>query len=279
MASNQHNSYGPGHAIPHVKHHEWRTAENSATHLIAHLQSGAAQNPKVRVLDVGAGSGTITASLAKYIPEGHIVATDISDDILKRAKFHVDKEGIKNISYQKASVYELPFANSSFDITHAHQVLTHLDAPVDAIREMLRVTKPGGIVSLREVDMAMWCWWPELPALQLFHETLVKSMVDNGGSGNAGRQLLSWSMKADVPRENIEMTFGTWCHCLPEDRESMADSMIERLRFGPMRVRAIERGIATEKDIDSMMEAWEKWKVTEDAVLGQTSGEAIIRKA
>ena len=54
--------------------------------------------------------------------------------------------------------------------------------------------------------------------------------------------------------------------------------MIERLRNGPMRVKALELGFASEKGIDEMIEAWQKWMVTDDAVLGLMNGEAIIRK-
>ncbi|KAG6031636.1 hypothetical protein E4U41_007488 [Claviceps citrina] len=277
-ASAQHNAYAPGHALPQVQHHEWRTAANSAAHLIPHLETRAAQTPHLEMLDVGAGSGTITASLAKLIPRGQVVAVDISDEILERAKHHADTQGISNIRYQRASVYQLPFADSSFDVTHAHQVLTHLDAPVDAIREMLRVTKPGGIVSLREADLAMWCWWPQIPALEHFHDILVRSQVANGGSGTAGRQLLSWSMQAGARRDSVSVSFGTWCHGAPADREPWAEAMIERLRAGQMRTKAMELGLATEEDMDDMIEAWREWKRADDAVFGLMNGEAIVCK-
>lgn len=218
MTSTEHNTYGPGHAVAHVKHHEWRTAENSAAHLVPHLKSAVAQNPKPRLLDVGAGSGTITASLAKHMPEGEVVATDISDDILARAKAYADAQGLGNITFQKASIYELPFADGFFDVTHAHQVLTHLDSPIDAIREMLRVTKPGGLLSLREVDMAMWCWWPDSPALGQFQQVMAKSQTAYGGCGTAGRQLLSWAIQAGAKRDDIDFGFGTWCLSSPSDR-------------------------------------------------------------
>ncbi|EFY86224.1 methylase involved in ubiquinone/menaquinone biosynthesis [Metarhizium acridum CQMa 102] len=279
MAPTQHNTYGPGHALPQVQHHEWRTAENSAAHLIPHLKTSASQNPHLKMLDVGAGSGTITASLANYMPEGQITATDISDDILQRARFHAEKKGVKNISYQRASAYELPFPESSFDVTHAHQVLTHLDAPVDAIREMLRVTKPGGIVSLREADMRMWCFWPEIPALQQFHELNVQQHISNGASGTAGRELLSWALKAGAQRENVEMSFGTWCYGSAGDRKPWSDSMVERLQSGPVWRKALEDGTVKREEVEEMIDAWKTWAATDDAVLGIMNGEAIIRKA
>lgn len=220
-----HNEYGHGYGATEVKHHEWRTAENSSEHLLPKLKSIVNENPKIKLLDVGAGSGTISASLAKYMPEGEVTATDISDEILARAKDYADSKGVSNIKFQRANVFELPFPDSTFDVTHAHQVLCHLDAPVDAIKEMLRVTKPGGTVSLRESDMYMWCIWPELPALLKFHQLQIKNIEGKGGQGKGGRQLLPWVLEAGVSRQDVALSFGTWCYSEPEDKKAWGESL------------------------------------------------------
>lgn len=220
MASSTHNRYEIGYAASQVKHHEWRTAENSAAYLLPHLQSIAEQSPRLKLLDVGAGSGTISASLAKYIPEGSVLATDISDEILTRASQYAASQGVSNITFQKANVFSLPFPDATFDVTHAHQVLCHLDDPCSAIRELLRVTKPGGIVALRESDMRMWCIWPETPALLQFHDVNVKTLVANGGQDKGGRRLVSWVLEAGARREDVRASFGTWCFSEAGDKEA-----------------------------------------------------------
>ncbi|KAF5584475.1 delta-24-sterol methyltransferase [Fusarium pseudoanthophilum] len=251
-----HNDYGHGYAATEVRHHEWRTAENSSPHLIPKLQAIVKVSPKIKLLDVGAGSGTISASLAKYMPEGEVTATDISDEILARAKEYAQSQGVSNIKFQQANVFKLPFPDAAFDVTHAHQVLCHLDAPVDAIREMLRVTKPRGTLSLRESDMHMWCIWPELPALLNFHELQVKNISGKGGQDKGGRQLLSWVLKAGVSRS----------------------AMKDRSLTGFARDKAIEMGNATGDELDEMAKAWEEWIETDDASLGIMNGEALITK-
>lgn len=221
--------YGPGHA--QVKHHEWRTAENSTAYLISPLQSMAKTNPHLKLLDVGAGSGTITASLAKYIPEGELVGTDISSDILEQARKHAESVGVHNIKFEKADIHELPFPDATFDVTHAHQVLCHLATPVEAIQEMLRVTKPGGIVAIRESDMNMWCIWPELPELQHYHDITKKVLESNGGQTKGGRQLLSWVLQNGVAHEDVDLTFATWCFSKPEDKKVWGTCLIMNNRF------------------------------------------------
>lgn len=54
--------------------------------------------------------------------------------------------------------------------------------------------------------------------------------------------------------------------------------MIQRLRDGPMRSRALELGIATEDELDQMVKGWEEWIVTDDATLGLMNGEVIVKK-
>ncbi|EAQ84443.1 hypothetical protein CHGG_08457 [Chaetomium globosum CBS 148.51] len=83
--------YAPGHAASQTQHHEWRTASNSAAHLLSHLRRLApTQHHPLHLLDVGAGSGTISASLVQHLAPlgGSVVATDISDEILARAADH-----------------------------------------------------------------------------------------------------------------------------------------------------------------------------------------------
>ncbi|KAI7280538.1 hypothetical protein KC345_g4688 [Hortaea werneckii] len=274
-----HNTYLPGYAPKQVQHHEWRNAENSAAYLLPTLQQKAKDNPNLSLLDVGAGSGTITASLAKYMPQGQITATDLSEEILPRAKNFADKAGASNISFQQASVYELPFPEGSFDIVHASMVLCHLDSPVQALKEMLRVAKPnGGIVACRESDLRMWSYYPQLSGLGKTHRLLLAVHEAAGGSIDGGAKLVSWAMQTNATREQITASFGTWCYSTPDEREIWGNTMAKRVRHGGMRQKGLEMGIATEADLKEMAEAWDEWVAIEDACLGCMHGEILIRK-
>lgn len=199
---------------PQAVHHELRTAQNSAGYLLDVLEQIHQTNPHVRLLDVGAGSGSISATLARAIqPGGRVVATDIKPDILERARAVAEEAGVAdNIEFQQADVLgRLPFDDATFDVTHCHQVLTHLPRPVDALREMLRVTKPGGVVAAREGDLETECVWPELPGMIKFHALTAKFIGLAGGTPKAGRQLLSWALQvgSGVRRDQVIPSFGT----------------------------------------------------------------------
>lgn len=219
-----HNKYMPGHTK--VKHHEWRTAENSAAFLLPVLQSMAQTKPKLTLLDVGAGSGTITATLAKYMPQGHITAVDISTDILKSAADYATKQGVTAIDFKVGDIYALPFEDNTFDVVHASQVLSHLDGPVEAYKEMIRVTKPGGMVASRESDLTMWSCYPESPEIKRYHEIILKIIPASGGHISAGPRLVSWAMQAGAKREQITASMGTWTYSTPEERAMFGQSRL-----------------------------------------------------
>lgn len=221
--ADKHSTYKIGYQAGHVKHHEWRTAENSAQYVIPRLQSQVQQNPHLKMLDVGAGPGTISTSFAKYMPEGEIIATDLSEEIVSRAAAFAESKGVMNISFQLANVYELPFDDESFDVVHAHQVLCHLDSPVDALKEMIRVTKKGGFMALRESDMQMWCIWPNMQPLLQFQQASIGVLKENGGQDMGGRMLVNWILQADVEREDIEASCGTWCFAQKEDKDTWSE--------------------------------------------------------
>src|SRR5688572_22264561 len=146
--------YVHGHHESVLRSHRWRTAANSAAHLLPHLQ------PHQSLLDVGCGPGTITADLATLV--SHVTALETSEEVLRLAREEVTSP---NVSFAVGDVDALSFADSTFDVVHAHQVLQHVVDPVQALREMRRVCKPGGIVSVRDSDYAGFIWYPMLPEL------------------------------------------------------------------------------------------------------------------
>lgn len=178
---------------------------------------------------------------------------------------------------QAASIYELPFEDDTFDIVHAQQVLVHLDDPVKAIREMLRVCKSDGIVALRESDMRMWCFYPETKELVAFHKLIQEVMQSSGGAPDTGVRLVSLVMEAGVKRERIEASMGTWCYSTPEERRVWGGTFVSRLRGEDMKTKAGRLGYE-EKDLERMAKGWEEWIETEDANFGCLHGEVIVRK-
>lgn len=235
----------PNNPPPQAIHHELRTADNSARYLLPKLQALKERNPNLRLLDLGCGSGTITATLARaLLPHGHVTGVDVNPSILPRARAIAEQAGVAaNVSFQQADVLAaggLPFPDGHFDVVHCHQVLTHLPRPWDALREMQRVTKAGGIVAAREGDLETECVWPPLPGLLAFHRLAEGAMKQAGGSATAGRELLAWALRSGARRDRVELSYGTWWYDSVSEKRTWCKSPF--LSLGPPFCLKIEGG-------------------------------------
>src|SRR3954466_14480138 len=139
-------TYTHGHHESVLRSHRWRTAENSAAYLLPRLSSGTT------VLDVGCGPGTITAEFAMLVTPARVTALEVTEPALDLARAEITRRGLTNVDFAAGDVHALDFADDTFDVVHAHQVLQHVGDPVAALREMRRVTRPGGIVAIRDSD-------------------------------------------------------------------------------------------------------------------------------
>ena len=92
------------------------------------------------LLDAGCGTGSFLARLRRMSPQLRLEGIDTSE----AAVAEVNSQG--HAQAQLADVERLPFPDSDFDVTTARHMLYHVADPVSALRELARVTRPGGLV-------------------------------------------------------------------------------------------------------------------------------------
>ncbi len=145
--------------------------------------------PGSTILEAGCGIGAQTIILAKMNPKARFVSIDISEDSLSRAKIAVEDYQLTNVSLQKADIFNMPFAAESFDHIILCFVLEHLPKPLDALRNLIHVLKPGGTLTAIEGDHGSFYCHPESrDALQTV-ECLIRVQKMLGGNALIGRQL------------------------------------------------------------------------------------------
>ena len=98
-------------------------------------------NPQ-EVLDLPCGDGRNTLPLAQAFPR--VMAADVSSRAVKIARENLEKKNIRNCSYQDADIFHTPWDNNSFDSILCWGTLGHLARPVLALKELIRILKPGG---------------------------------------------------------------------------------------------------------------------------------------
>lgn len=117
----------------------------------------AASAPADAVLEVGCGDAVLLGAVIDALPAPptRVVGLDLAAGRLARARQRLGRGG-----FACASADALPLASASFDLTICAEVLEHLLDPAAALRELVRVTRPGGRV-LVSVPVVGWSRWIE----------------------------------------------------------------------------------------------------------------------
>ncbi len=264
------NAYTHGHHESVLRSHRWRTAENSAGYLLPLLEPGS------RLLDVGCGPGTITMDLAELVgPDGRVTALERTDEALDLARGEAARRGTANVDFAVGNVQALDLPDDAFDVVHAHQVLQHVDDPVQALREMRRVCRPGGLVAARESDYSAFTWFPASPELDRWLEVYLQVARSNDAEPDAGRRLLSWAQQAGFP--DVTAGSSTWCYSTPIDRAWWGGLWADRIVDSDVARQAVDRGIATAAELAGIADGWRRWAEQDAGWFSVLHGEILAR--
>ncbi len=134
----------------------------------AKLLACAAPSPGERVLDVACGTGLVALGAARAVgPQGRVVGTDISDQMVEAARRHAEGQGLSHISCIRMDAENLALRDGSFDVALCALGLMYVPDPLRAVREMRRVLRPGGRLGLAVWGERSQCGWaPVFPIVE-----------------------------------------------------------------------------------------------------------------
>jgi protein-L-isoaspartate O-methyltransferase len=141
------------------------------------------------VLEAGCGVGAQTITLATNSPDAAITSIDISEISLAAAKQRIMATDLKNVHFQHADLFNLEFPSGSFDHVFVCFVLEHLSRPLEALKALKRVLKPGGTLVSIEGDHGSTFFYPESEAAQAAIRCQVELQKRAGGNALIGREL------------------------------------------------------------------------------------------
>lgn len=113
--------------------------------------------PRPRVLEVGCGTGILTAALAAALPNAQITAIDLDERLLAVACSRCPDARVR---FERQDAAALPYATRSFDLAICRYVLMHQEAPLAVVGEMHRVVALGGYAIAFEPDWAARAVYP-----------------------------------------------------------------------------------------------------------------------
>ncbi|MEM7333523.1 MAG: methyltransferase domain-containing protein [Chloroflexota bacterium] len=104
------------------------------------------------ILDCGCGEGAISAGLVQYVPSGSIVGIDLEIEEFQPVSTYLKEKQISNLNFAGASILELPFPSNSFSACLCHSSIETLPDPVEALKKISRVLRPGGLFGIAAVE-------------------------------------------------------------------------------------------------------------------------------
>lgn len=163
--------------------------QDQASSLVELLHSDTAYPEGASVLEAGCGIGSQTVTLARNSPKARITSVDISESQLSQARRAIEAAGIRNVTFQQADLFDLPFAPRSFDHVFVCFVLEHVPGPDKALQTLKNMLKPGGSLTVIEGDHGSAYYHPRSGYAQRAIQCLVDLQARAGGDSLIGREL------------------------------------------------------------------------------------------
>jgi ubiquinone/menaquinone biosynthesis C-methylase UbiE len=225
-----------------VQQAQW--TQNLRHHLYGRVNLDKAR----RVLEVGCGTGAVLTELLMQ-SHGEIFGLDISEEYL-----HLAAHNLPGIPLSCGDAHGLPYPAGVFDISLCHFLLLWVVDPVLVVREMARVTQPGGaVLALAEPDYGGRIDYPE--ELRILGSMQQSALHQQGADPLLGRRVRSILQQAGLANVEAGILGGQWSG-IPsrEDRETEWKVLIDDIKKKP-NIPGISEIINLQK-IDQ--QAWER---------------------
>lgn len=116
-----------------------------------------------KIIDIACGTGLVSFPAAELVGgNGFLLGTDISDKMVELSTFIANEKKISNIKFERMDAEQLNVEDETFDLALCALGLMYVPDPVKAIKEMLRVVKPGGYAVAAVWGQRKNCGWADL---------------------------------------------------------------------------------------------------------------------
>jgi SAM-dependent methyltransferase len=159
--------------------------------------------PGAEVLSAGCGPGSILRSIAASSSVVSATGIDVSPLRLQQAMERLERNS--KVRFSCGDVRQMPFASGSFDVVYARMLLQYLPEKEQAVAEMVRVCRPGGVVLLQDLDGQLLWHYPEDPMMQTTLDRVLQGLAQTGFDPFVGRKLFWLARQAGLKNVAVQV--------------------------------------------------------------------------
>jgi ubiquinone/menaquinone biosynthesis C-methylase UbiE len=159
----------------------------------------------MRAVEVGCGSGAVTRVMARLAFPAHTTGIDQSRARLAEARRLAARDEMK-IEFKQGDAFHLPLPSRSFAFVWSRFLLQYLPHPERAFAELVRITCPGGIVTVADLDGQIEQFHPLDPSLRADLEEGLRLIGETGFDPKLGRKLYYLFHKAGLREVSVNVT-------------------------------------------------------------------------
>jgi SAM-dependent methyltransferase len=185
--------------------------------------------PNDCILDIGCGSGSMARLIARSFPRAEVVGVDVREQYLDFAEQCARAEKLSNVTFHRGDVFELPFADATFNVVWTKYLLQWLKEPKSALAELKRVTKPGGFVVSCDYAGFATEHFPVDPEFE--HQ--VRQVMAGSVDGDIGRKVAPFMLALGFRDVHVEMetdTLFTVIGSIDKDRRLNWETQLQAMR-------------------------------------------------
>jgi ubiquinone/menaquinone biosynthesis C-methylase UbiE len=198
----------------------------------------------VRCLDVGCGIGEVTLRMARWVGgDGEAVGVDREEAFLKQARREATRRRLR-AAFRVADASDLT-EESAYDLVYARFLLTHLGRPAQALEQMMRAARPGGVIVVEDIDFPGHVCHPVCPAFNRYLELYQAVVRRNGGDPAIGPRLPALLWEAGVEEVGLEVVQPTF-------REGEG-KLVAQITMEHIREAVVEAGLASHAEVDGIV--------------------------
>jgi len=202
-------------------------------------------------LDLGCGAGEVTFELARLVgPNGRVLGMDMDTVKLDLARARAEVEGVKNIEFRQADVFEWN-EDSLYDFIYVRFLLTHLPNRDRVVPKILRALRPGGALALEDIYFKGYISYPPNAAHDRYVALYQEVVRRRGGDANIGPQLLSMFMNAGLKDAQLSIVY-------PEHKEGSGKEVSHLTMIG-ISQSVLEEKLADESELQNIISELERY--------------------